>query len=595
MSFDAWLTVFVVVAVFVVLIREWAPTDLVFVAAAVFLTLAGIITPQETFAGFSNQGVLMVAVLFIVAAGLRETGVLEYIGSFLLATVRTERGVLARLSLVILPMSAFLNNTPIVAMFMPMLVNWSRRIQISPSKILIPLSYLAILGGTCTLIGTSTNLVVHGLMLDHQLAGLGMFEISMVGVPYALIGLGYLIWFGPRLLPERKELLEQLSDARREYLIEVVVQPEYRMIGKTIEAAGLRSLPGLFLIEIGREDRIIGPVRPNDVIKAGDRLVFTGIVSSIVELQQIPGLVPSADPSYEVTPKQQRQRRICEAVISDQSPLNGKTIREADFRAHYGAAVVAVHRGGARLENKIGDIRLRAGDTLLLQTPPHFWRAHHNDSAFFLISDLQQWRPLRRDRAGLALLLFGILVVLLAGEFVAPAIAAAAAAVLMIALGCVSVSDARQSIEWQVLVTIAAALAIGIALEKTGAASAIAMALVDATAFLGPIAALAIIYILVSVATELITNNAAAVMVFPICLETAQIYDVSSRPFLIALVLAASASFMTPIGYQTNLMVYGPGGYRFSDYLRVGGPLNLILWCVAVLLVPWIWPFQPAH
>ncbi len=594
MGWDGWLTIVVVVVVLIVLMGEWAATDLVFVGAAVFLALFGIITPDETFAGFANQGMLTVAVLFVIAAALQETGVLEFIGTWLLGPARSERDLLGRTSAVVVPLSAFLNNTPIVAMFMPMLLNWCRRNNVSPSKVLIPLSYLAILGGTCTLIGTSTNLVVHGLMLDHDIPGIGMFEISVIGVPYALIGVAYLYCLASRLLPERKELLEQLSDSRREYLIEVLVEAKCRLIGKTIETAGLRSLPGLYLIEIRREeeDRIIGPVRPSDVLKSGDRLVFTGIVSSIVELEQIPGLLPSADPSYEVTSKQLRQRRICEAVISESSPLVGQTIRDADFRAHYGAAIVAVHRGGSRLGQKIGDIRLRAGDTLLLQTPSHFWRAHNNDPAFYLISDVQQWRPLRRDRAGLALTLFVLLLILMTGEFVSPVLAATSVAVLMVLCGCISVGDARRSIEWQVLITISAAFAIGIALEKSGVAQVLAQALVNATQNMGPLAALAAIYLITSIVTAVITNNAAAVLIFPFCLETAQLYEVSPRPFLMALVLAASASFATPIGYQTNLMVYGPGGYRFSDYVRIGLPLNLLLGLVAIALIPLFWPFE---
>lgn len=591
MSIEAWTTLAVVAMLFVALVRNLAPPDLLFVGATAVLAMLGIITPEEAFAGFSNPGMLTVAMLFVVAAGLRDTGVLDSLGHHMLGRAKTEGGVLARLAAAVLPMSAFLNNTPVVAMFMPVLIDWSRRHHVSPSKFLIPLSYLAILGGTCTLIGTSTNLVVNGLMIDRGIPGMSLFEISAVGVPYALLGLAYLLILGPRLLPDRKELLEQLGESRREYLAEMLVQPGCRLIGHTVETAGLRQLPGLFLIEIDRNGQTIGPVGPDEIIHANDRLVFTGIVSSIIELEKIPLLVPVADPDYEVSPKQQRRRSLCEAVISESSPLVGKSIRDADFRATYGAAVVAVHRGGRRVEKKIGDISLRSGDTLLLQVRPHFRRAYRHDPSFYLVSDVDEWRPIRRDRAGIALALFLILIALMSTETIPIVVAAALISVLMVAAGCLSTGEARRSIEWQVLITIAAAFGVGSALQNSGAATSIATILVDSTRTWGPIAALATIYFLGSLTTELITNNAAAVLLFPFCLETARIYGVEPRPFLMALVLSASASFMTPIGYQTNMMVYGPGGYKFTDFLRIGTPLNILLGVVAVWLIPQVWPF----
>lgn len=591
MPYEAWLTLSVVFCSFVLLAMNWAPPDIVFVGGAALLALVGVISPAEAFAGFSNQGMLTVAVMFVIAAGLRETGVLDYLGQRMLRRAGTERSVLARLAAVVLPTSAFLNNTPIVAMFVPVVLDWSRRNQVAPSKLLIPLSYLAILGGTCTLIGTSTNLVVNGLMIEHGVGGMHLFELSLIGIPYAIVGLVFLLTIGRWLLPERKEFLEQLGESRREYLAEMLVQSNCRLVGESVAEAGLRQLPGLYLIEIDREGKILAPVGPDETIEANDRLVFTGIVSSIIELERTAGLVPVADPAYEVSPVRQRGRRLCEAVISENSPLVGKNIREADFRATYGAAVVAVHRGGARLERKVGDIRLRAGDTLLMQTGPHFLRAYRNDLAFYLVSDVADWRPLRSDRAWIAMVLFLVLIGLMTSGLVPIVLASAAIAVLMVATGCISSGEARRSIEWQVLITIAAAFGVGSALENSGAVATIAGAMVESTKTWGPVAILAVFYLLGSLLTELITNNAAAVLLFPFCLEAARLYGVSPRPFLMALVLAASASFMTPIGYQTNMMVYGPGGYRFTDFLRVGIPLNLLLWPIATGLIPVFWPF----
>lgn len=591
MSWEAWFTLAIVAGILVALIRNWAAPDILFVAAVIALTAIGIISPAEAFAGFSNAGMLSVAFLFIVAAGLRETGVLEIIGHRILGKAKTERGLLARLTVIVMPMSAFLNNTPIVAMFVPVLLSWSRRNRISPSKVLIPLSFLTILGGTCTLIGTSTNLVVNGLMISSGMDGLRLLEIGKVGVPYALIGIVYLFTIGRHLLPDRKELLEQLGESRREFLVEMLVQSECRMVGQTIEQAGLRHLPGLFLIEIDRGDKLIAPVAPDELIRVNDRLIFTGVVSSIVELEKVPGFIPAVDPSYEFQPHQQRKRRLCEAVVSENSPLVGKTIRDADFRATYGAAVVAMHRGGSRVEGKLGDVSLRPGDTLLLQTQQHFYRAHRNDPAFYLISDVEEWRPLRSDRTWIALAIFVLLLVLMTSEVMPTVVSAGLAACMMIGIGCLSTSEARKSIEWQVLVTIGASFGVGTAIEKSGAAAAIVEVVFGSIQSWGPIAALACIYILGSIVTELITNNAAAVLMFPFCVEVAKLYDASPVPFVIALMLAASASFMTPIGYQTNMMVYGPGGYRFSDFMKIGAPLNAILAVVAIVLVPLIWPF----
>jgi di/tricarboxylate transporter len=281
---------------------------------------------------------------------------------------------------------------------------------------------------------------------------------------------------------------------------------------------------------------------------------------------------------------------MSEAVISGNSPLIGKTIRDADFRATYGAAVVAVHRGGSRVQKKVGDIRLEPGDTLLLQSQSHFSRAHRNDPGFYLVSEVDHWRPLRRHRAWIAVLLFALLIVLMTTSWVPTLVAATLAAIGMVVAGCISAGEARRSVEWQVLVTIAAAFGIGTAMQESGAAAAIASALVGLTDGYGPLAALAMTYLVAAILTELITNNAVAVLLFPVCLETAKLCDANPRSFLMALALAASASLLTPIGYQTNMLVYGPGGYRFTDFLRVGVWLSLTLWLVAVILIPIFWP-----
>jgi di/tricarboxylate transporter len=596
-SLPEWLqipfTLSVVVGVLAALIANVGAPDLLFVGATALLAAFGVIAPQEAFAGFANSAVVTVGALFIVAAGLRDTGILDYIGRKVLGNARTSGAAMGRLGGIIITMSALLNNTPIVAMFLPVVIDWCRRHRVSPSKLLIPLSYFAVLGGTCTLIGTSTNLVVAGLAAEAGLPEISLFEMTPVGIPYALVGLAFLYFFGDRLLPNRKELLEQLGESRREFLSEMHIDPACRLVGQTVEVAGLRQLPGSFLIEISRIDgTVISPVNPETMLRAHDRLVFTGIVTSIIELERIPGLNPVTDPAYEVSPSAQQNRRLCEAVISNTSPLIGKSIRDADFRARFGAAVVAVHRGGERVKEKVGDIELAVGDTLLLQTQPHFLRAYRNDPSFYLVSDVEEWRPLRYDRAWISLAIFAALIALMVLRDSYTALWASLAGLALVATGCISAPEARKSIEWQALVMIGASFGVGAALEKSGAAKLIAGGLVDFTQSIGgPMAGLIAIYILTVIVTEIISNNAAAVLMFPFCLETATLFDVSHRPFLMAVLFGASAGFMTPIGYQTHMMVYGPGGYRFSDFIRAGVGMHLVLFPVAITLIPWMWPF----
>jgi di/tricarboxylate transporter len=568
------------------------PADALFVGAVVILAAFGVITPDEAFSGFANSGMLIVAALFVVAAGLRETGVMDYIGERFLGHVETEAKALFYMAIVLIPSGVVLNITPKVALLAPVLIAWCRKRRISPSRLLMPLSFLSILGAGCALIGTSTNLVIQGLLIKSGLRPMGFFEIGSVGLPCAVVGAAYILTVGRKLLPDRKDLIEQLEETRREYLVEMLVQPGCRLVGKTIAQAGLRHLPGLFLIEIDREGEVIGPVGPDETIQANDRLVFTGVVSTIVDLEKIPGLVPAADARYEVVPVEQRDRQLGEAVISPSSPLIGQAVRDADFRSLYDAAIVAVHRNGARLTNKIGDIRLHAGDTLLLQVGPYFSRAFRNNPDFYLVSDVEDSRPVRYDRAWPAVIIFLIMIAAFISNRVDFMLASFLAAGAMVAARCISAIHARRSVDLPVLVAIAASFGVGKALENSGVAELFARLLVDATRSWGPVATMAAIYFGTMVLNELISNNAAAVLAFPFCTKSAELLGVSERPFIMAVALAASFAFASPIGYQTHMMVFGPGGYRFTDFMRVGIPLNLLIWITAIILIPWIWPFH---
>jgi len=612
-----WISLSVTAVVFLAMWRRGGPTDLLFLGGLVVVTVCGVIEPEDALAGFANPAVITVGALFVVAAGLRSTGVLDQVGQQLLGRTRTAGAALVRLTFAVLGFSAFINNTPVVAMFVPVVLDWCRKRGLSPSRLLIPLSYMAIMGGTCTLIGTSTNIIVNGLLEERrvsaereglytadfrqQLRNMTLFEIGKVGLPCAVIGGLYLLLVGRRLLPNRTELIEQLDEQRREYLVEMLVQPECRLIGKTVEEAGLRHLRGLFLVEIDRESEMIAPVTPKDLIRAGDRLVFTGVVTTIVDLEKIPGLVPAGDVTYEIHPLERRLRHLSEAVLSRSSPLIGRTVRQANFRQRYNAAVVAVHRNGVRLRGKIGAIVLEAGDTLLLQTRTEFASRFRHSSDFYLVASVEGSQSRRHDRAWLAVVLLLALIFWLStscishggllGGLGSPAIPAVAIAGLMIVGRCLPVAEARSVIDLQVLVTIAAALGLGRALDESGAAKSIAEFLVGSVGS-HPYLLLVVLYVLTVIFTELITNNAVAAILFPIGVATAAAGGLSPRPFVIAVAMAASLSFLTPIGYQTNLMVMGPGGYQPRDYLRAGWPLALLVGAVALLLIPVWWPFE---
>jgi di/tricarboxylate transporter len=605
---QAQFTLGLVVAVFTLLMVTAVPPDVILVGGVVLLMAVGILTPDQALAGMSNEGMITVAVLFVVGAAVRETGGVEFIASRLFGRPKNATAAIARMMGPTMVLSAFMNNTPLVAMLIPAVSDWARKLRMPVSKFLIPLSYAAILGGTCTLIGTSTNLVVQGLLIKEQLSvieqgdareikrigaqdgahGLQMFDITWVGLPAALLGGLYIVGLSRWLLPDRRPAISA-GDDPREYTVEMQVPPDSPIIGKSIEAAGLRHLPGVFLAEIDRNGAILPAVSPQEILQANDRLLFAGIIESVVDLQRIRGLMPATDEVHKLNVPRPT-RVLVEAVVSNTCPLVGKTIRDGRFRNTYNAVVVAVARNGERLRQKIGDIELEAGDTLLVEAHPSFAEQNRNSRDFFLVSRIEESSPPRHNKAWIAVGLLLTMVIVTSLGNMSVLLAAMLAAGLMILTKCLSIRNARRSVDWEVLASIAAAFALGTALEVTGAAQQIAETMIR---FAGgnPWIALAAIYAMTLIATELITNNAAAALAFPFAIATARDLDVNAMPFVIAVAMAASAGFATPIGYQTNLMVYGPGGYKFSDYVRIGVPLDILIGVITVVLAPLVWPF----
>ena len=586
MGWQAWVSSGAVLGVLAALVFTRVGPELVLAGALAVLLLLGVADAPALLAGFSNQGMLTVAALFVVAAGVRETGGVWILAQKLLGAGKSLRVAQARLMFPVAAISGFMNNTPLVAMLVPIVTDWSRRRGIPASKLLMLLSYAAILGGMCTLLGTSTNLLVHGLYLEETGTSLGLFSITPVGLPVAIIALVFLVVVAKWLLPARASFSDTPGDAR-EYVLEMVVEPGSPLVGQRIEAAGLRHLPGLFLAEIERGEEVLAAVGPQEVLQANDRLGFVGAIDSVVDLQKIRGLVPATNQRHKLADVD-AQRELYEAVVAHTSPLIGKTIREGRFRNVYNAAVLAVSRNGERLRQKIGDIALRPGDTLLIEAHPSFHERHRNSPDFYMIGRIEGYTPPRHDRAWVALAILGAMVVLAATEVLSMLQASFAAAGAMLLFRCLGSEAAGRSIDFKVLVCIASAIGIAAALQQSGAAAVIAG---TAFGFAGsnPALLLVSVYLITLVFTEIITNNAAAVLVFPLALEASRATGAPLEPLVMAIMVAASASFATPLGYQTNLMVYGPGGYRFTDFLRIGIPLDILVAASAIGVLLWIY------
>lgn len=588
LSWQGWLTLTTIAIAFGANAFTNLPAEVVFLGGLAVLLISGILDTDTALAGFSNAGMVTVGVLYVVVAGLQQTGGLTWFSQQVLGLPKSQKRAIVRLMVPVMSLSAVLNNTPVVAMFIPVVGDWCRKLKISPSKLMIPLSYASIFGGICTLIGTSTNLVVNGLLIAETGSGMGLLDIAWVGVPCAIAGFLFLLLTQRWLLPDRQSAFST-SDDPRQYTLEMCLPVGSSMAGKTVEQAGLRHLPGLYLAEIVRGQQVIPAVGPKEVLRDDDQLVFVGAVDSIVDLHRLRGLQPATDQVFKLdTPR--LGRCLTEAVVSDTCPLVGKTVREGEFRTRYNAVVLAVARNGERLRGKIGDIRLRSGDALLLEANPIFETQYRSSKDFYLVSTVPDSTPVNHDKAPIALATMVGMIVLATLGWMSMLHAAVLAAVVMIATGCCSPHKAIASIEWSVLLVIAASLGLGQAMDSTGVAAAMADTLLG-PANSNPWVALVLVYGATTLLTEIVTNNAAAALIFPVAIALAKSLGVDYMPFVIAIMVGASASFATPIGYQTNLMVYGPGGYRFTDFLRVGVPINLLFWLVTVMVTPLAFPF----
>lgn len=585
-TFDLIVVLIVILFILISLYKELIGATFTFVIAAVTLGFFGILTPREILSGFANEQIAVIILLLLLGDIIRQTALVEILFDRIFKSAKSYRGFLSRMTLIIAGFSAFLNNTPLVAVMMPYVNSWCKRNNISPSKFLMPLSYAAILGGCATLIGTSTNLIVNGLVVDQTiipgLESLNIFDFAYVGVPMIFIGFIYLLFFGEKLLPEKDDVLNEFSENTREYLVEAEIRKDSQLIGKTIEEAGLRNLKGLFLVEIIRKSFKISSVKPNIILQQDDLLIFAGDTETIADMVNSDlGLrLPSVGMLYK-----KKQTEVVEIVISHNSSMINKTVKEIRFRAKFDAAVIAVHRNGEKISGKIGEIIIKPGDVLLLFTGADFVSRSNHTMDFYFISKVKDFQKLEQYKIW-TLLAGPVLIILLAAlKIVSLFMGLIVLIMVILAMKITNPKELHKAVDYNLALIIALSLALGTAMIKSGAAELIADLVITVFLPLGKVGLLFGIYFITAILAAYITNKAAVAIIFPISLTMAVNLNLPPMPFILVVSFAAAANFMTPIGYQTNLMVYGPGGYSFKDFFRVGFPLTIIYMIVTVTIL----------
>lgn len=598
MTQDVLLTLLVAAGAVLLFVWNRLRLDVVGLIVMATLILTGLVTPTEAISGFSNEALLTVAAMFVLSAGLVRTGAIDLLGSLIgrLAGGSELRLVGIVVALVV-PLSAFVNNTPIVVVMTPMVLGIARRIAVAPSKVLMPLSFSSQLGGTLTLIGTSTNLLVAGLAVQLGLPRLGLFEVTGAAACLAVVGVLYLLGPGRWLTPVRstsKDLLQ--SYELRDYLTVLLLEPGSDLAGRTLAESSFSTRFGLELVAIERDGRRIESPAADTVLRVGDVLLAEGKVGEIAKLEESAHLrVRRPDDDFpEPQPaggsEDEHAPRLAELLVSPRSRAIGRSIRQLNFRQRYGVPVLGIQRHGVTLRERLRDVLLAPGDLLLVKGSPAALRRLHAGRDLALLGAVDH--PVRRRRKlKYALPILAAVVGLAAFDALPILVSALLGVIAMFLTRCVTPEEAYEDMDLMVIVLLASILPLGIAMQKTGAAALLAESLLALTAPLGLLGALAAFYLLTSLLTEIVSNNAAAVVLTPIAVATGQGLCVSPMPFVVAVMLAASNSFMTPIGYQTNTFIHGPGGYRFTDFLRVGGPLNVLLFLVALLVIPHFFPF----
>ena len=587
---DAALAAGIVLVLLVVLVRELAPPAAAMVGALIAAVLVGILPVETAFAGLANPATITIAGLFVVARALREhAGIDATIGRLLGSGDGGARGALVRLVPPVIGLSGFVNNTPLVAVGAPIVRGWAERNGIAATKLLMPLSFAAILGGVLTLIGTGPNLVVAGMLTAAGERGLGFFDLTPAALPMAIAGGVALVWLAPRLLPDRRTPHEQLATHQRDYTLRLRIQPDGPLDGHTVAEAGLRDLPGTYLATVARPHDTERPASPDTVLHGGDELAFVGNVHAVNDLLQRPGLIEAERAQTAVLDGD--RHGLVECIVSANSHLVGTTLKQVSFRGRYGGAVVALHRAAQRVPGKLGTVELHAGDALLVLGEPGFVDRCEGHRDFALVLPHQPApTPPAPGRQAVTLATFVAMVVAAATGLLPVTTAVLAACAVLVATRTIGFSQAIEALDLDILLIVAAAIGLGEVVAASGLDAVLADAITAAAAATGPALALAIVALGTIALTEVLTNVAAAALMLPVALDVADRIGADPTGFGVAVALAASASFLTPIGYQTNTIVYGLGGYRFSDYWRLGLPMAAISLTTIVIAVPLLWP-----
>ncbi len=573
---------------------ELIPIDLTALLILGMLIATGILSPEAGVAGFANPAPITIAAVLVLSAGLARTGAVATLGGRLTALGgQSEVSQMAVILVAVGVMSAFINNTAAVAMSIPIVLGVARDKGISPSKLLIPVSFAGILGGTCTYIGTSTNIIVGSILEDAGHAPFGMFEFSTIGGLFLVLGLVYLLFIGSHLLPIRRGSHENRTENYhlREYLTELVIRSDSRLIGKTLRRSKLANSQGIEVLEIRRGGERVGALLFEIELEAGDLLIVKGNIDNIMNVRQVEGLEIHPEVKLGDQDLESSDVVLAEGVIATGSRLIDKTLIDAEFRKRYQATVLAIRRHGGDIRDKLAHVRLQFGDTLLIQGRRDRLESLRQGTDFMLLMEDTSMPRYRKRKMTVAVVIFLTVIGLASFTSMTIMVAALLGALAMVLTRCLTIQEGYDSIDWRIIMLIAGTLSLGKALETTGGAQLIAEHLINLVGPYGPQAVLAALYLLTMIMTELMSNNATAALMTPIALSVAIGMGVDVRPFAFAVAFAASASFLSPIGYQTNTLVYGPGGYKFTDYFRVGWPVSLTVWGLATLLIPILWPF----
>ena len=582
-----------VVIVFFGFIREVLAPDVVALSAVSILLISGILSPHDALSVFSNGAPITVGAMFVLSAALERTGVIGILAQFLgRAADKTPVIAVGSLLISVAFTSAFVNNTPIVVLMTPVVIGLSQTLSMAPSKLLIPLSFASIFGGMTTLIGTSTNILVDGVAQTHGMKPIGMFEITLMGLILGGAGLVYLFLVGRWLLPSRETLASLLPKASdRHFVTDVLIPIDSPLIGKPLGDAGFTEDRGFRVIDVIRRDISLAWRMKDLELEAGDRLVIRSKMDDMLGLREAGDVKFGTRDAHAIEPIAARETVIVEGVVGPRSRSSGRYIDDLNLMRLYGAFILAVHRQGENITGNFNQIRLRVGDTLLLEGPPESIRDLFEAQELINLTEPDA-RPFRRSKAPIAIgAVAGVMALATFGVLPISALAIIAAT-LVVALGCVKPEEAYESIQWNILMLIFGMLALGIAMEKTHAAALIVDLFASAVSGLGPVAVLSALYLITSILTEMMSNNATAILMTPIAIGIADQMGLDARPFVVAVMFSASASFSSPIGYQTNTFVYNAGGYRFIDFVKVGVPLNLMFWALATFFIPQIWPLQ---